>query len=175
MRWLSLLLVGLLAGCTDAPEPFLGDLPPMDVQSLAYLDGKAIPERYTCDGDGISIPLSWQVVPNGTTHFAMIFEDPDADGTFVHWIWWDLVMPNQGIASGDDVTRGGAVEGRNSAGGIGYTPPCPPEGETHRYYATVFALDGPLGLPSGSTVQELRAALELRATAKGSLFGTYAR
>lgn len=171
MRWLPFLLVPLLAGCTSAPEPFLGDLPPFDLQSLAFFDGKTIPERYTCDGDGISIPLSWQFAPNETTHYALLFEDPEAG--FTHWTWWDLPAINRAVSSGDDVTRGGAVEGRNSAGGIGYTPPCPPEGETHRYYATVFALDGPLGLPSGASVSDLRASLEARAIAKGTLFGTY--
>ena len=177
MRWIALcLLVPLLAGCSDPPEPFLADLPRIDVQSLAYPDGKPIPVRYSCDGEGVSIPLSWQFAPQQTTHYAMIFEDPDAPGgTFTHWVWWDMPEFNRAVPSGGNVSRGGAVEGLNSAGELGYLPVCPPEGQEHRHYASVFALWLPLELPPTASMVEVRAALEEKAIAKGSLMGTYAR
>ena len=34
----------------------------IDVKSLAFADHMPIPERYTADGEGLSPPLSWQIV-----------------------------------------------------------------------------------------------------------------
>ena len=51
--------------------------------------GQPFDERYTCDGDDISPPLSWKSPPAGTVQlaFAMVDESTFVDGEpFVHWV-----------------------------------------------------------------------------------------
>lgn len=59
----------------------------MQLQCPALLEGNEMPRKYTCDGDNISPPLTWQDPPDGTRTFALIVEDPDApDTVFTHWL-----------------------------------------------------------------------------------------
>ena len=56
----------LIAGCGggEKPEaPLLGAVRTLGIESTAFRDGGTIPRRYTCDGEGISPPLSWSGVP----------------------------------------------------------------------------------------------------------------
>jgi Raf kinase inhibitor-like YbhB/YbcL family protein len=63
----------------------------IELTSPAFDEGEAIASRYTCDGQGVSPPLSWTSVPDGTRSLALIADDPDAPGgTFVHWVIYDL-------------------------------------------------------------------------------------
>lgn len=50
----------------------------MHLHSPAFLTGSDIPFQYTCDGDNLSPPLSWDTPPDGTVSFALIVEDHDA-------------------------------------------------------------------------------------------------
>ena len=43
---------------------------------------------------------------------------------------------------------------------IGYTGPCPPQGETHRYQFKVYGLDAMLALPAGLDKHALVAAMK---------------
>jgi phosphatidylethanolamine-binding protein (PEBP) family uncharacterized protein len=38
----------------------------IELSSRAFQDGKAIPQRFTQDGEGVSPPLTWGNVPAGT-------------------------------------------------------------------------------------------------------------
>jgi len=68
------------------------------VSSPAFQDGGMIPNRYTCGGDNISPPLSWEALPDGTKSLALIVDDPDAPGgTFVHWVVYDLPADLEGL------------------------------------------------------------------------------
>ncbi len=50
---------------------------------------------------------------------------------------------------GDGSVDNGGREGRNSAGEIGWTAPCPPEGDdAHRYVWSVYALRDPSDRPA---------------------------
>lgn len=65
----------------------------MDIKltSSAFEEGGMIPAKYTCDGEDISPPLSWENLPEGTKSIAIICDDPDAPiGTFVHWVLYNL-------------------------------------------------------------------------------------
>ena len=64
--------------------------------------------------------------------------------------------------------------GSNSWQRTGYGGPCPPSG-THRYFFTVLALDGELGLPEGAGKAEVLAAAEGHVIAEAVLMGTYSR
>ncbi len=134
----------------------------------AFIEGGNIPAKYTCDGKAINPPLMVDNMPENTKTLAIIVEDPDAPrGTFDHWLLWNL--PPDRIIEEDRVL---GASGKNSAGKVGYYPPCPPSG-SHRYYFTVFALDTSLSLEEGSDKQELKAAMENHILAHGVLMGKY--
>jgi Raf kinase inhibitor-like YbhB/YbcL family protein len=150
----------------------------IEVRSSAFEDGGVIPARYTCDGQGVTPPLSWDSVPNGTKSLALIADDPDAPrGTFVHWVVYDLPPDTRRLPEdvpGRQTLSGGAQQGVNGAGRIGYTGPCPPSG-THRYVFKIYALDRMLDLDGGATVERLSDAMEGHVLAEGQLMGTYRR
>lgn len=153
---------------------------PLTLTSDAFGDGEPIPQRYTCDGGGVSPALTWSPGPAGTAAYALIVDDPDAPGgDFTHWVLYDLppdlrTLPG-GLRGGERFTGGGA-DGKNDFGQVGYGAPCPPRGDRpHRYRFTVYALDAPLGLPPGATKRQALDALRDRVLDTGHLSGAYQR
>src|SRR3989304_9715919 len=69
----------------------------------------------------------------------------------------------------------GAAQGENSRGDIGYAGPCPPEGQTHTYVMTVYALDAALGLEPGASRDDVEAAIEGHVVGAGELGGLFGR
>ncbi len=167
-------LAALLAGCAlwgGTKETATGvpvDAPSMTV-TAPWPDGATIPDTYTCDGDELSPPVSLPSLPTGTTHLALLMDDPDAPrGTWVHWLWWD------GPAGDIDADTEPGTSGKNSWGKLGYGGPCPPAG-SHRYFIHAYALSAPLGLPAGSDRDAFAAALPGKVLGHGVVTGTYAR
>lgn len=144
------------------------------VGSGAFSDGGPIPTRYTCDGAGDVPPLRWSSVPPAARALALFVDDPDAPGgTFTHWVVLDLPPDITSVRS--EQLPAPAVQGSNSAGSDGWTPPCPPAGDPHHYRFTVYALDAGTGLPKGTAPAAALSAIEAHAIARGRLTGTYAR
>lgn len=183
----SLLVLAALAGCGDgqAPEGPTGNETertrrpeaPGDlvVRSEAFADGGNLPKRHTCDGEEVSPPLKWEEVPEGATELVLLVTDPDAPNReFTHWIVGGLDPGLGGLEEGQ--VPEDAVEGSNDFNERGYGAPCPPEEDTaHRYVFALYALDEPLGMEPGASVDEIRDALEETALANGELVGTYTR
>jgi Raf kinase inhibitor-like YbhB/YbcL family protein len=148
------------------------------VSSPAFREGGMIPQRYTCDGDDVSPPLSWEAVPEGTKSIALIADDPDAPGgTFVHWVVYDLPADLEGLPENLPRDKGfpvGGEQGVNSTNEIGYMGLCPPSG-THRYFFRVYALDEKLNLPAGETKARLLEAMKGHILGQGQLMGRYKR
>ncbi|MCH8205387.1 MAG: YbhB/YbcL family Raf kinase inhibitor-like protein [Chloroflexi bacterium] len=148
------------------------------VTSTAFSEGAAIPIKYSCDGDDVSPPLSWTGVPEGTRSLALISDDPDARGTWVHWVLYGITADVDGLSEAvvtADVTAMGAKNGTNDFKRLGYGGPCPPKGSPHRYFFKVYALDVELDLDSGAKKKELLEAMEGHVLARGQLMGTYQR
>jgi len=148
------------------------------IKSKAFKEGEMIPKKYTCDGEDISLPLSWDSVPNGTKTLALISDDPDAPmGTWVHWVIYnlpgDLKEIPENIPSNETLENGGK-QGVNDFGKFGYGGPCPPGG-THRYYFKLYALDTELDLSGKVTKAQLLKAMEGHILAEGVLMGKYQR
>jgi hypothetical protein len=70
---------------------------------------------------------------------------------------------------------GGGLEGRNDFGNTGYSGPCPSDGKTHRYVASLFALDARLGLTPGATREEVLESIKGHVIAETKLIGRYRR
>jgi Raf kinase inhibitor-like YbhB/YbcL family protein len=178
------LVVGVVlvaAACSGGDDdggarPVHGDETPtatggMTLSSTAFEPGGAIPDRFTCDGDDVSPPLSLSGVPDGVVTLALVMDDPDApDGVWDHWIVYDI-DPTTEIPA-DSPSLG--TPGTNSWGRAGYGGPCPPEG-THRYFMTVYALDTATGLAADAAKSEVVDAIDGHVLAEATLIGTYGR
>ena len=92
--WLGKAMKGLRAGEEKLAivQPGLGSFEPLRLASPAFANGARLPERFTADGAGVSPPLFWTGVPEGTTRLVLLVEDPDAPALqpLVHAIVWDL-------------------------------------------------------------------------------------
>lgn len=153
--------------------PFKTNVAPakMTVSSSAFGSGQAIPREYTCSGRGISPPLQWSGAPDRTRELVLLMRDIDAPGgNFVHWAVAGITPGTDSVTAGH-VPHGG-VQGVNSAGRVGYTPPCPPHGnQPHRYVITILALSRRTGLKREFESSRLPGT----SLARGTLVGTYAR
>lgn len=144
----------------------------MQITSQEFAEFHSIPERYTCQGKNVSVPLTFRDFPKETVTYAIIVDDPDApSGIFTHWVAWNIPVDQRGIKEGQEPPN----EGKNSYNVIGYKGPCPPPGKTHRYFFKVFALDTVLDLPQGSTKEELEKAMKGHILDQAELVGTFQR
>lgn len=143
------------------------------LESSAFENAQAIPDRHTCEGEDVSPPLRWTDAPNGTRSLALIVDDPDAPGgVFTHWLAWSLDPAAAGLDEGEAAPR----EGRNDFGRTGYRGPCPPRGHgRHRYAFRLYALDTELELGAGAAKGELEQAIEGHVLMTSELVGTYER
>jgi Raf kinase inhibitor-like YbhB/YbcL family protein len=184
-HWLGSALSNLRAGADKLAivQPGLGAFDTLHLASPAFANGARLPERFTADGEGVSPPLFWTGVPEGTARLALIVEDPDAPAPqpLVHAVVWDLPgtdgqLPEGAIRADGAGSGDGSDVGRNSYLSEGWLPPDPPTGHgEHNYAFQLFALaDGPdVGDTPGRGA--LLAAMEGKVLAAGLLTGTYSR
>lgn len=144
----------------------------MKIASEAFHHNGKIPSKYTCEGVDVSPGLIFTGIPAKAKSLAIIVEDPDAPGgTFVHWVAWGLSPNTQVLAENDHVPH----QGTNDFGVKRYRGPCPPPGKVHRYFFKVYALDTTLGIPDGSTKEQLEAAMQGHILGQAELIGLYSR
>ena len=145
----------------------------MKLKSTAFAANDAIPAKYTCDGENISPPLSWDEVPAETQSFALIVDDPDAPGgTFTHWVLFNLPAETRQIPEAASDT--GGVPGKNDFDTFDYGGPCPPGG-THRYFFKLYALNHELELEPGIEKADVLRAMESHVLDTAELVGHYSR
>lgn len=145
----------------------------MAITSSAFANGQPIPVKYTCKGEDISPPLSWQTSA-GVQSYALIVDDPDApSGIFTHWVIYNLPAGLTGLP--EAVPSDAYTQGKNSFGRIGYNGPCPPPGKAHRYNFTLFALDLSPNLPVGLDKVGLTRAISSHILMQETWMGTFQR
>jgi Raf kinase inhibitor-like YbhB/YbcL family protein len=150
--------------------------------SPAFTAGTAIPATYTCDGDDLSPPLRLRGTPDTET-LALVVADPDVvvDDDFVHGLIWNIPPEIEDIPEGVPrdwtvETLGGAVQGTNDFGALGYSGPCPQPGDgNHTYQFTVQLLDTRLDLAPGTDSGTYRAAVETHVRGEATITGKYER
>jgi len=145
----------------------------MKLSSPAFENFQKIPVSYTCDGNKIHPPLTIAGMPAETKSLIIIVDDPDApNGTFTHWIIWNIDPSIKEIQEG--IVPEKSQEGMNSAGTVGYTPPCPPSTDgKHRYFFTLYALDAKLGLDGKATKKDVEQAMVGHVMEQSLLMGVY--
>ena len=151
----------------------------IELNCTAFGEGETIPKQYTGDGKDVAPPLRWSDPPQGTKSFALVCDDPDAPlGTFTHWLLYDLPPDRRELDEGvpaSETLEGGAKQGKNDQGKVGYGGPAPPAGKPHRYYFHLYALDAKVDLPAGSGRKQLADAMKGHVLAEGRLMGRYGR
>lgn len=153
------------------------------LSSSAFQQNKAIPRRYTGEGDDVSPPLEWTNSPAGTHEFALICDDPDAPSPepWVHWVIYRLPADTSSLPERvPPVLRAGSrgeLQGKNSwPKGIGYRGPLPPPGHgVHHYHFRLYAIDRELDLEPGLDKKGLLSAVHGRVLGIAELVGTYER
>ena len=150
----------------------------LQIKSSAFQMGGMIPSKYTCDGEDISPPLSWDGVSEGTKSLALISDDPDAPmGTWVHWVLYDLSPSTRELPENfpkDKTLSNGSKQGITDFKKIGYGGPCPPSG-VHRYFFKLYALDTKSNLDPGATKKQVEDAMKGHILAQAELMGKYQR
>ena len=155
---------------------------PLKLTSTAFGHNGAIPRRYTCQGEDVSVPLAWSGAPAATQSFVLIIDDPDAPDpkaprmTWVHWVLYNIPATATGlkeaIRSGE--LPKGTMEGLNDWKRTGYRGPGPPVGR-HRYVHKLYALDVALPDLKVSSKADLERAMKGHVLAEAQLVGTYQR
>lgn len=154
----------------------------VSVRTPAFTHGEPIPEQYTCEGDDVSPALTVGDAPDDAAALAVVADDPDAPaGTFTHWLLWNLPPETTEIEEGIPRRErlpdlGGARQGENDFGEIGYRGPCPPEGDApHEYRFTLYVLAERLDAAPGAPRSEVQDELDAKTTDSDQLTGTFAR
>jgi Raf kinase inhibitor-like YbhB/YbcL family protein len=152
----------------------------LQITSSAFKNGGIIPKQYTGKGEDISPPLEIKGVAPLAKSVAIIVDDPDIPIpflSFTHWVVYNIPADIAEIKEnipGEEVIidLGGAMQGKNGFGRIGYMGPKPPFG-THTYRFFVYSLDTVLDLKPGATRKQLEKAMEGHILQTGLLEGRF--
>ena len=171
----------------------------ISVTSTQFNETRRIPRKYSCTHEGVSVPISWGDVPEGTVSLALLVESNQAPGAlWVHWLLWgmppDLRALPEAVPNGPDAPDVGpsAVQGTNSDNELGWVGPCPVpvvvdagvmkgrsaylpsavhDHSVSQYYFRLYALDIDLQLDSGATKEAFLKAIDGHILAGGELVG----
>jgi len=185
--WLGHALGSVRAGADRVAIAALrpGEFAPISLGSTAFVDGDRIPERFTADGEGVSPPLHWGPLPDGTAALALLVEDADSPSPnpIVHAVVWDLDLAANQLeegaigSTGDGAPGGeGPETGRNSYLQRRWLPLDPPPGHgEHHYVFQLFALSAVPDLEPAPGRSALLDEFAGRLLGVGVLTGTYSR
>lgn len=147
----------------------------LKIGSRAFAHMGSIPQKYACDGEKLSPPLSISGVSPEAKSLVLIMEDPDVpknvrpDGMWNHWLKFNLPPALVDINEGEDP---GGVSGVTTSKSLAYVPPCPPDRE-HRYFFKLFSLDTALDLKEGAAKSEIESAMQGHILQEAVLIGLY--
>jgi Raf kinase inhibitor-like YbhB/YbcL family protein len=164
---------------SDAAEKFT-------LSSSALENGGFLPQKYAgnnpqnknCDGQNVSIPLSWSNAPANTKSFAIMMTDLVGRGGLgvSHWVAYDIPGTKTSLSEGEaSQPSKDFVGGKNTPGTTLYYGPCPPMTDLpHPYTIVLIATDIATGsLQPGMTAAELGAALQGHALGATSFVANY--
>ncbi len=179
MRMLCSILPIVLAllGCANENARAQRSSLKIEVPNLS--EGDTMPERFTCEGNDASPPLSFSGVPESARSLALIVDDPDAPrGTFTHWLVYDIAPDERGLEENQARTErleNGALQGQNDFETLGWHGPCPPPGPAHRYRFTLHAIDRMLRLAPGADRRALDRAMSGKSIARATFTARFGR
>ena len=172
---------GSIAGLAGCVRRRASGGAPLSVSSPAIADGGRLPDRYTCEGEGVSPPLAVDSRPGPTAALAVVAE---ADlGVFnkpLFWVVWNLPADTERVPEGVPRTPtvdglGGARQSSQPGTEPGYNPPCPPLGRETTLLFDVFALEESLDVEAGSPAEAASEAIARAQLASTRIGVTYTR
>ena len=148
---------------------------PFALTSSAFVEGSALPARFSCTGADVSPPLSWTTVA-GAASYAVVLTDLTIN--FAHSAIWDIpaavrALP-EGIPVGANVTDpAGAKQAASWNRVVGWAGPCPQS--QHTYELKLFAVDQAslAGVNAGDDRVAVIAALQAAAIQTTTLTVTF--
>jgi Raf kinase inhibitor-like YbhB/YbcL family protein len=170
----------LAAGCQNPlsnSSPLTNSSNPMRITSTAFSANATIPTQYTCDGQNINPPLAFSDIPPNAKTLVLLVDDPDVpknlipSGVFDHWVVYNITPGTNEIPENSSAV---GTQGKNGAGKVGYTGPCPPDKE-HRYFFKLYALDTTLEFSDAPTKQQVETAMQNHIIGQAELVGRYNR
>jgi len=90
-------------------EPYSDEPTEFSFFSPEFEDGDSYPSKYTSAGDGMSPPIQWKNVPDGTESLILLFDEPSDDSAGVDgqpalpstfWVAYDIPIMADGIPEG---------------------------------------------------------------------------
>jgi len=113
-------------------------------------DDYFVPLRYGCppSGEGVSLPIAWKGIPQGTTHLRIVLLDATCVlhcNSHCKRANWQIEIPLEEIGKSSSISDGVLAEGANqdpvviswtlpNEGGMKtYSPLCPPMEKVHAY------------------------------------------
>ena len=132
----------------------------------SWPDGAILPERHTCDGEGVSPALDWIDVPPDAVELVVTLTNLD-DGLSTWWIVDAIATTTPGLPEGSIPPE--AFERANSSGEVGYEAPCPPAGESQLFQFTLHALNQQLEVADDATSDEILSFLNQTALDQSSV------
>ena len=148
---------------------------PLALSSSAFSAQALIPIDYSCAGSNISPPLSWHgAAPAGTTSWAVVMQDLDVKpAPWVQWSVTAIPVTTRSVASGQ--APAGSVTNRASNGTAGFVGLCPPQGKTHRYQFTVFAMGKPVSVTAKEKAPTMLQDIQAASVGSATLTGRFSR
>lgn len=130
-----------------------------------------IQTKNTCQGKNQTPNMKFVNIPKTTKSLALIIDDPDApNGTVDHLLAYNIPVETLFLDKNSDLTEFSLLQ--NYYNQFGYNGPCPPEGQTHRYFFKLYALKRPI-TEKITTKQELEKAINEKLIAKAEKIGLY--
>lgn len=119
------------------------------ISSSAFERNGAIPAEYTCAGQGISPPLSWQKAPAKAAELFLFVIDDNSSGKLggIRWVVGNIDPSSTGVAAGQ--TPAGGIVGTNTAGKAAYSAICPAKGKSDTVELVMYALSKKIALSPG--------------------------
>ena len=135
-------------------------------------DGR-LPVEFTCDGAGVSPPVSWQPGPKGTKSYALVLWHEAPDQVKSYWLVHGIPASVTAVPKG---AKSVGTTGLNDKRRTEYDPMCSKGPGQKAYHITVYALSTEPKLPAGGANREaLLAAIKETTLAEGTLTFTYER
>ena len=152
-----------------------------EISSAAFADNGDIPAEFSCEGEGMSPPLKWSNLPEGTRSLVLLVTDEDLPTPnlslfkIVHWVLYNIPVDVTGFdpgVTGAELSELGIEVGPNWSRETEYYPPCPVSGR-HRYVFRLYALDVEAIQPRTNDRKGVLSAIENHVIAYGELSGFY--
>src|SRR5699024_10888811 len=130
-----------------------------------------IPRTYTCLGENINPPFTFEAIPRQTESLVLLIEDTDATPKpWTHWLVFNISPNTKRIEEGQ--IPAGGTEGLANNHSFGYEGPCPKYFEgTHHYRFSLFALNRQLDVPAKSEKEDVKKAMREHIIAQAVLVG----